>query len=236
MSLFGLMRRKQRENLQKNKFNTAIKRLEEALVPRDRIYYYQDKSLVTLKQQLEVIDVFIQLIKKQLCFGSNTAFLYSDNIKLEEHDNPIPESVSIQGEKIVFCELIGKKRVSLKNTDVYNVVWNYRKLVKCILNLPKRIFTFDDKNHFSIYYKELDILQVWNGKHSTLSAKIYNKEGSVEADEFSLKHAFKFLKTDGIYWYYNKQKIMKVHNVYFAILFEYHKIKMDYKEKYDNER
>lgn len=93
---------------------------------------------------------------------------------------------------------MGEKNIFPLNETTYVSTWKSDSLFAAFLKIKNEVFK-QDYNHEAVYYKELDLLHVQNGKHSAVAGSVLG--GQVEAEVMSISDMFSEVETDGTHWY-----------------------------------
>ncbi|MFS1663437.1 DUF6710 family protein [Streptococcus sp. zg-JUN1979] len=184
----------------------------------------------TTFDDIELLSYVMSLVKIDLASSAKLNAVY-DN---EWHQFLFPESFDWKGNLIVSLKDTGEEKEFTLNEQTYISTWKPKSLLKSFFDIRKTGFK-QNGNHEAYYYKELDLLHVYNGLHSSLAGSM--SSGVVKAKVVSIEHLFDMLETDGVYWYCyqsikdDKRLRGKVINFRLAFLFELARIKYEL-EKY----
>ncbi len=119
-----------------------------------------------------------------------------------------------------------KVNVCLSDAKVYIRPWNTVKLIDSLVLLKDICFEYDEHNHESIYFSDINLCYVFNGNHS-INAGRYFKKGEILSNKYDMKTLFYNCTTDGIEWYnaHTNQRIQRVDDFRFAVVFTLAKIR-----------
>ena len=123
-----------------------------------------------------------------------------------ERGNPITPPFSEwvydhSGNRIEFDrERADRIEVSLSDTQIYVCPWDYSRTARMFQSLPHKEFQYDQHNHKSVYYTDIDLCFVDNGNHS-INAGRYLKKGRILSPVYHLECLYPHILTDGRKWY-----------------------------------
>lgn len=197
-------------------FGKALTNIEIALYPTSR---------GTIAEQIEAIDYMMRLIRIDLASSRKLDAIYG----LVWDDELFPDVFDWKGRHIKGMEPLEEERDYPLNEETYISTWKPRSLVKAFKTIKNRCFKAND-NHRARYYKELDLLHVYNGKHSATAGTVLG--GSVPAQLVSISHLYDKIETDGVYWYCpdsfkSDKRMWKTSDFRVALLYELSKMKYE---------
>lgn len=195
---------------------------------------YTDSSL-TKGDKISLLQSIILSIKLALKYDYLASAIYSrkdliGGLRCEL----IPEYfIDDKGNKqsVIYKEM--KKEVFLEKDIVLVRPWNYKRYLKHKNRTTP--FKYDKLNHKGKYYSRMDITLIYQGLHSITDGMLNRKEGELLVDIVNTDPIFKFVYTDGAYWYneYDDSVISIVLDFRIAVLFKYikelEKLKLSYK-------
>lgn len=167
-------------------------------------------------QKASILEYAIDIIGKELTF-SVPATMLRNGVMPENCDYTIPIPGPTQFEKGNY---------SLSGLNVISDPWAIDRLGKAIIHVDTDGFRQEYGHYTGIYYKEINLAVITNGKHH-LSAAIRKGGGQAKLHVYNLSDAFSRLKTDGAYWYLDDYMPSKVFDYRIAILYELARIKYD---------
>lgn len=185
-----------------------------------------------LEDKISVIDYCMELVKIDLASSHKLDSVY----KVNEADDLFPDRFKVklwQYEKLldfngdkVTRKLDEKTYISTRKTD---------RLLRAFLSIVNKGFKEDKNNHWSYYYPEIDLLHVYNGKHSSVVGTVIG--GEIEAIVVSIEKLVENgVVTDGAYWYCPvsaevDKRIGIVSDFRIALLYELYVLKLNYQSQ-----
>lgn len=220
----------------KSEFKNAIEALN---------YVIKDYTISNI-DKIIVMEKILQSIKIDLQGYYATKILYKyDKATKCTNDNerkyvilPIIYIDEIGDKK--FINKCGKKKIFFSRDFVVSVPWQIKRYIDANLNIYKNVFRYHNTNHYSVYYKGLDITFIDNGYHSTF-AGILNKKGYIISDVINVENLFSYIDIDENLEYFDikSQEVLsgKI-DFRIALLYKISKIKYELlkKIKKDEER
>lgn len=168
---------------------------------------------------INLLDYLIDVILTDVCTRHISDLLYQkeppDNLK-----NIFPFSCFNEDKKELSIITNMNKEVDLSDTKVYVCPWHKKRLHDNLLNINKNNFEYDETNHRSYYFTDIDFCYVYNGNHS-IHAGIYYKKGKIISKVCKTELLYLHCKTDGLFWYnaHTNEKIMPVTDFRIAAVF-----------------
>ncbi len=101
--------------------------------------------------------------------------------------------------------------VDLSCAKLYVCPWKKERTVKNLLDLYNKSFIYDETNHSSNFYTDINLCHVYNGNHS-IHIGSYLKKGVIKSDICQTELLYPHCVTDGLYWY-NSHTGAKTSNV-----------------------
>lgn len=184
----------------------------------------------SLEDKLNMIDFFMEVVKKDIQYDLISKFLYSnmDDIYI---DIPFPSSLMSKDYNVKDKMILVRKDkvIDLAKDTVILLPWDRFRFSNTVRSIYKNGFKYMEDNHKAFYYSDIDLCYVHSGNHS-IATGIIKKEGSIKAEEYDIKGLFNVLTTDGANWYINGEKhLVEVFDFRIAILYEVAKIKYNLK-------
>lgn len=178
----------------------------------------------TIAERVEAIDYMMRLIRIDLASSRKLDAIYG----LAWDDELFPDVFQWKGRRVKGIEYLEKESNYLLNEETYISTWKPISLVKVFKTIKNKGFKANG-NHRARYYQELDLLHVYNGKHSATVGTVLG--GSVPAEIVSISHLYDKIETDGVYWYcpdsiQSDKRVGKTSDFRVALL--YHLSKMKY--------
>lgn len=151
----------------------------------DHINYIYDTTDFSINEKLALLKDLLEAVKLDLQYGSFTTFLYKERVLPPGSLFPFEDNFS------------DKENIELKNTVVYSPIYSSSKYAKCLIEPFKYIKT----EHYALYYKGLNILQISEGKHHAAKSKINNTEGPIIANVININDHLNEIYSNGEKWY-----------------------------------
>lgn len=149
---------------------------------------------LTIWDQIEIIEYYMQLIKNDLATSAKIQTLYTNILEVysvQYYDMLFPNDyVKVQDNTEKF----------MLGSDTYVSMWDLSRFNRVVSKIKKNNFKEDKNNHWSYYYKELDWLHVYNGKHSATLGSLHDNS-YVTAEIVSISSMFGKVFTNGGQWY-----------------------------------
>ncbi|MBP1547195.1 MAG: hypothetical protein J6A37_11425 [Oscillospiraceae bacterium] len=172
----------------------------------------------TRDEQIALLDYIVDMLKEDICSGSAAKVLMSS------FSSPFHQFIPYyyKDESGMKHSALSKERqcVSLGEAHIYICPWNKERIPDNLFRLKQVPFRFDNENHKSYYYTDIDLCHVYNGNHS-IHIGIYLKKGEIESDVCRTELLYPHCHTDGEYWYnsHTGEKISKVADFRIAALY-----------------
>lgn len=151
----------------------------------------------------ELLDYLINSLLSDVCSSSIVHPIITFPSELIH--SPFPESyIDYYGNRndISSEETID---VELDKAMVYVRPWNTERTRSSLMLLKSSNFKYIKENHFSIFYKDINLCFVYNGNHS-INAGRYYKKGTITSKVYHLEKLYPHCYTDGVYWYNSHSK------------------------------
>lgn len=170
-------------------------------------------------EKVTLLNYLIDSILEDICTSHIAQILYNKEPPINMEDLVPLQLFDELGNEISICT--NKKiEVDLSKSKVYVCPWNKSRLHDILLTLYKTSFKYDESNHLSYFFTDLDFCWVYNGNHS-ICAGIYYKKGTIISEICDTKLLYLHCKTDGQFWYnlHTGEKLMPVYDFRFAAAF-----------------
>jgi len=151
------------------------------------------------EEQLIYLDYLIRVMLIDVCSGSVMLPMMNGG-NISPINSLLPYSYYDEKGNNFDIRTNEKHIVSLADDMVYVSVWSDEKISKSVLNLFSKKFVFDDNNHKSIFFTDIDLCYVYEGNHS-INAGRYYKNGEIVSDVCNTELLYPHWLTDGLYWY-----------------------------------
>ncbi len=179
----------------------------------------------TIEDRIEEIDYMMRLIRIDLASSRKLDAMYG----LAWDDDLFPDVFAWKGRYIKGMKSLEEERDYPLNEETYISTWEPKSLVKVFKTIKNKGFKTDG-NHRARYYQELDLLHVYNGKHSATAGTVLG--GSVPAEIVSISHLYDKIETDGVYWYcpdsfQSDKRMWKTSDFRVALLYQLSKMKYE---------
>lgn len=169
----------------------------------------------TKTSRADVIRLFMKTLKIDL-FGSDlTRILFpstdaSRKLKKDFIPHfPLPKNHTVES----------RKNMPVGDNTIVSVPWNKKRWGKAICDLACDDFDYTKDNFTGVFFPELQLIQVRNGRHHLALAKLKN-QGALTVEVHPLTLCFPYFKTDGAYWIDERSgKKKPVGEIRFAILY-----------------
>ena len=176
----------------------------------------------------DLIDYLIDLIGRDLkqdCLANiiygrkSIDLLYWFPDKYYNKSGEVQEIEHVEDEEL-------KVEVDFSKICTFSIPWNHCRVPRNLAYLKGKKFLYDKTNHYAIYYPEINICHVYNGRHSA-SIGISNNKGKIKAEQFNIKPLFGNVHTDGYRWYCSHSgfRLERIRDFRFGLLFELAKMK-----------
>lgn len=173
-----------------------------ALSPRESFRSVMSITEINLhnksdSEKITMLDYIIDILKVDICSsGIIEPFIVQPS---SPYKTPFPIYIYDESENRIeiFC---GKQEIILEDTDIYVRPWNVKRQLESILNLKDKNFVYNENNHWSYYYNDINLCYVFNGNHS-VNAGRYLKKGKIISECCDITMLYPHCYTDGIYWY-----------------------------------
>lgn len=183
------------EKFKKNNYeNVPVSKISFDYVMSVTKSYLNDKSN---SEKLILLDYIIDILKKDICSsGIVEPFIVQPS---SPYNFPFPIHIYDENQNRVeiFC---GQKEIMIENTDIYVRPWNTSRQFNNILNIKDKAFIYDEHNHISYYYTDINLCYVANGNHS-INAGRYFKKGKIISECCDITILYHHCYTNGIHWY-----------------------------------
>lgn len=148
-------------------------------------------------EKITILNYLIDILKVDLCSaGIVEPYIIQPS---KPFSSPFPKYIYDENGNIIKTSC-GKQEIVLENTDIYVRPWNVGRQFRSILNLKDKEFVYEDFNHFSHYYKDINLCYVYNGNHS-INAGRYFKKGKIISECHDITLFYPHCYTDGVHWY-----------------------------------
>lgn len=173
-----------------------------------------------------LIQYMIHMICNDIQYDCICDILYSENNETmfdEFRCNSIfPEVYFDQnGLRCTIASDDNMQTVDFEKDAVFVIPRKRQRLSRNVIYLEKVAFAFDNRNHFGIYFPQIQSCYVFNGNHS-VAAGLKKRKGTIQVPVYDMQPLFEHVTTDGAAWYciHTNEKLENVVDFRFAILFE----------------
>ena len=150
-------------------YKKAMRYFKQGLVRNDKLVS------PSKEEQLAFIDYYMTLVKIDLVSSKKLGAFWER--EFEERFLPDPFVV---GSKMIYpTQKTGKIEKMSLNEWTYIATWKSRSLIDTFFKVRRTGFK-QNSNHDGYYYKELDLLYVYNGRHSATVGTVLGGEMEVE--------------------------------------------------------
>lgn len=169
-------------------------------------------------EQIILLDYIVDMLKEDICSGNAAKVLMSS------YSSPFKEFIPLYYEdengvkRSILCD--EKHSVNLAKAHIYLCPWNKMRIPDNLFRLKQVPFKYDDENHKSHYYTDIDLCHVYNGNHS-IHIGVYLKKGEIKSEVCRTELLYSHCYTDGEYWYnsHTNKSISKVGDFRIAALY-----------------
>ena len=202
-----LSRHKKQIEESKRAFSQTVKTVSHLL---DTVFEGSDLDI----QKAEILNFSIDLIGRELAYSTASRLLrFGTTPENMRFTIPVP-----------MAAYVDRQNLSLSGFNVVSDTYDCQKLVSAIRHIKSTGFR-QISNYTGIYYQEINLAVVENGRHHLSVAMLYDG-GSAKLQICSLKKAFGYLTTDGAFWYgADGNPIYQVPDYRLAVLFELARIR-----------
>lgn len=174
------------------------------------------------EEKQELIDFYMKLFRTEIaassrinCFRSNWPYTI---------EALLPEKHCVKGKKRkIEYEPLCKEVFPITNETVI-FTWKAVRLAFLFLDLRGKKWV-EGPERESVCYKELNLLEVENGRHSATVYGTCTDNVSVTAYVVSVLPLLEEIDTDGIHWFHGTKKVDIVRDVRIAVLWELARMK-----------
>lgn len=165
-----------------------------------------------------LLTYLIDTILDDICAEKNFQSLISHISPLQRYAFP-KEYCDENGNKNEI-DLSNTIDVDLTSSRIFTSLWSRGKTANNLLNINNNDFTFDEDNHKSVYYTDIELCQVYKGFHS-INAGRYLKKGVIKSSVFRMELLYPHCTTNGLYWYnaHNGDVASEVYDFRFAAVY-----------------
>lgn len=197
----------------------------------------------------EWLDINMAFIRRELSAVMGGQLLWNNVTEkgvLSDHhiyDVLFPETVYPAKGLPISVELDEADRVLKKiNEETLIVPWDRRRFMRSYERLKHESWQFDPYNHEGIFYEEMELVLIYNGRHSVMSGVLLNNIDEVPVFKISLEEIFPHLQTNGTYWQHGehlvegRKRVVKTERVIdyrMALLYQLAKWKWELRTKGD---
>lgn len=194
-------------------YKKAMRYFKQGLVRNDKLVS------PSKEEQLAFIDYYMTLVKIDLVSSKKLGAFW----EREFEDRFLPDPFAVGSKMIYPTQKTGKIEKMSLNEWTYIATWKSRSLIDTFFKVRRTGFK-QNSNHDGYYYKELDLLYVYNGRHSATVGTVLG--GEMEVEVVSIEEMYKQnIVTDGAYWYCfsvwnNDKRIGDIDDFRIAVLYE----------------
>lgn len=161
------------------------------------------------QEQILILNYIVDILIEDIC-SSGTA-----DVLKKTASSPfigcIPYLCKDENGNTVDIRTEEKTEVELSNAKLYVCPWNKSKIIDSLIRLNQTAFIFDETNHMSDFYTDINLCHVYNGNHS-IHIGSYLKKGRIVSNVCRTELLYPHCSTDGLYWY-NKHTGDRICNV-----------------------
>lgn len=152
----------------------------------------------TSAEQVLILDYVIDILIEDIC-SSCTA-----DVLKKPTASPLTQCIPCfctdeNGDTICIDTGI-KTNVDLSCAKLYVCPWKKERTVKNLLNLYNKSFIYDETNHSSNFFTDINLCHVYNGNHS-IHIGNYLKKGIIKSNVLQTELLYPHCVTDGLCWY-----------------------------------
>ncbi|MEX2803872.1 DUF6710 family protein [Streptococcus sp. H31] len=174
---------------QRMAYNKAMRYFEEGMARSNKLV--SDSK----EEQLAFLDYYITLVKIDLVSSKKLSAFWGKDFE----EFFLPDPFAIGAEMIYPTQKTGKVKKMLLDEWAYIATWKANSLIDSFFKVRKTGFK-QNRTHDGYYYKELDLLYVYNGRHSATAGSVLG--GEIEVEVVSIEEMYRQnITTDGAYWY-----------------------------------
>lgn len=129
------------------------------------------------------------------------------------------------------------KDIDFEKDFVISTPWEKERIFDVIKKIKRYGFRYNENNHCSVYYTDVDICFVTSTGNHSVSVGINNRKGRIKSQVINISPLFEHVYSDdGLYWYdkHTKNKISSVQDFRLALIFEITKEKLSLKINKEN--
>lgn len=165
-------------------------------------HWLNGKHGQTTEGKTDILDYLIDVLLVELCacgavdpLINSRSLLYRNGLRAPfpiEYLDQDGQQIKVYGEQTM--------EVELAKTKIYVHPWCNRKTVDVLALLKNSDFIYDEDNHISYYFTDLDFCYVYNGNHS-INMGHYMKKGTIMSRICNTELLYRKIRTDGVKWY-----------------------------------
>lgn len=182
------------------------------------------------QDQILILDYIIDILIEDICSSGAADVL--KNTSSSPFTKCIPRFCTDENNNTIDICTREKTEVNLSEVKLYVCPWNKSRTVDNLIRLNKTAFVFDETNHMSDFYTDINLCHVYNGNHS-IHIGGYLKKGSITSNLCHTELLYPHCTTDGLYWYnkHTGDKLCNVPDFRLAAVFAAAQIRYELKEE-----
>lgn len=156
----------------------------------------------TTEAKIDILDYLIEVLLVELCACGAVDPLINSSSKLYRNGYRAPFPIKYLNQSGQEVKMYGDQtmEVDLANTKIYVHPWCNRRTADALQRLKNMDFIYDEDNHISYYFTDLNFCYVYNGNHSINMGR-YMKKGKIMSYICDTELLYKKMRTDGVKWY-----------------------------------
>lgn len=152
----------------------------------------------TKAEQIIILDYVIDVLIEDICSSC------AANVLKKPTSSPftqcIPCFCTDENGNTICIDTGMKTAVDLSCAKLYVCPWEKERTVKNLLDLYNKSFIYDETNHLSNFYTDINLCHVYNGNHS-IHIGSYLKKGIIKSNVLQTELLYPNCVTDGLCWY-----------------------------------